>query len=212
MDRKKEKKEKVGELKKDQNKKNVIKNNYKQKDLNLNDTKRVIRCGVYIATFFASIFSIIVFVFGIISSFSVASKESGELLHDNFTMVFVSKINNCSIEEVKLSYMAAESRGVYILFNVILPTIALVCAAILIILLCSLILKFIQNVDYNEELFTVKKLKYAESIVNILSVIVFINWILFNNPSIPFTLLIFFLLFVIYYLFKLCVVKKINDK
>lgn len=210
MEKKKEKKVvKTSETVSKKKESKTIKND---NGIMISDTKRIVRCVTYIATFFASIFAIIVFVFGLISTLSVLKDTSGEVLHNNFTMTFVSKVSNSTLEETKLSYMASDSKFVYALFNVVLPTIALICVAILVILLCNLVLKFISDTNNEKDLFNDKKLTQAENIVNILSIIIFINWVLFNNPSMPFALLIFLLLYIIYYLFKVSVNKYSKEK
>ena len=173
----------------------------------INQVKSIVRFICYLATFFASILAILVFIFSIITTLSVANKEASVLLHDNFSMSFISKISASTMEETKLSYMANGGSFTYILFNIILPSIALICAAILVILLCSQILKFIAKINKEKDLFSEKNIYKVENMVNILSVIIFVNWALFNNPSMPFALLIFLLLYIIYYLYKICAKK-----
>lgn len=169
------------------------------------DVNRVIKLVSYITAFFASIFAIIVFVFGIITTFTVANASSNEIIQNNFVTTFISNVSNTTMEETKISLLTMGSKFSYITFHIVLPTIALVCGAILLILLSYLILKFFNDSLTEKKLFNTKKLKQLENIINIFSVVLFITWALFNRPSMPFILLIYVLLFTIYHLFKKCI-------
>ena len=169
------------------------------------DVKAIIKLICYITTFFASILAIVVFVFGIIATISVSNSSSSEILHNNFVITFVSKISNTTIEETQLSILTLDNRFVYVMFNIVLPSIALVCVALLLILLSFQVLKFFSGKITEKKLFTSNRLRQLENIVNITAIIVFIVWILFDTPSLPLILLIDILLCVTYYLFKKCV-------
>ena len=171
----------------------------------MKDANRLINFISYMSSFFASILAIIIFVFGIITTLTVANNTSDDVIHNNFVVTFISKISNSSIEDTKLNILTMNSKISYIVFDIVLPTIALVCAALLIIWLSCLLLKFFNNSLTDKKMFTIEKLNQLGNIIDIFSVILFITWALFNQPSVPFILLIYLLLFITYYLFKKCV-------
>ena len=175
-----------------------------------NDANRIVKLIAYLSSFFASIFAIIVFVFGIITTISVTSNVPDDIIHNNFVITFISKIGNSTIEETKIAILSMGDKFCYVSFNIVLPTLALVCASILIILLSCQLLKFFDSPLTEKKIFTEKKLRQLENIVDILSVIIFISWALFNQPSVPFILLIYLLFFIVYYLYKKCV--TLNSK
>lgn len=188
------------EIKKEVKKTNSLKTT--DKVIINNDIKRVVKLVAYICTFFATVFALIIFVFGIISTLSIANSSKEELLSNNFAITFVSKISNCSSFDTKLAIKNMESRALFIISEVILPIIALICALVLIVLLANIILKFIEENSKESEIFDKKNIIILEKFINILSIIIFITWGLFNEPSLLFILMIYFLLFIIFILFK----------
>lgn len=169
------------------------------------DNNKIVKFVASLMTFFASIVSIIVFVFGIISTIQVARNPASEAVHDNFSVTFISSLSNNTVEETKLAMLSMDSKVVYILFNIVLPVIAIVCALILLILLSYLLLRFFDGPLTEKKLFTSKKSHQLSAITDVICVIIFVVWALFNSPSFPFVLLIYLLLFIINGLFKKCV-------
>ena len=174
------------------------------------DIRRIVKFTTMMATFFASLFVIIVFVFSVMTTLSVMNNTRDELLDNNFAMTFISKLSNNTIYDTKLNVQTTESNFIFATVNIILPSIVLIGALILIIYFAHLIDKFLEDTETEKELFTTQKTKELENIINIVSLIIFIFSILFNRPAMIFVLLIFFLLYAIYFLFKKC--AKYNEK
>ena len=192
-------------------KKKLVKKEEKNKIIITNDIKRIVKLIAYLGSFFSSLLIILTFVFGIITSLSVINSTTDSLLSNNYVITFISKINNCSIYDTRVSIMNSDSKLLYALFDIILPVIALIFALLLIILVLNSLIKFVEENNTNNDIFTKNNISILEKIINIISIVLFITYILFNSPSIIFLLFIYFLLYMVFILFKMNVKEMENN-
>lgn len=173
-----------------------------------NRTKRSVKFVVLLSSFFATAMALLVFVFSVIAIVSVINQSQTELLNNNIVITMVSKMNNYSISEVTELINNMTGKVTFILFEIVIPTIAFVGAMILILVLAKRVIEFIDDVVYEKDLYNKKKLIGIQDIISILSIILLTTLVIFDKPSIFIFLLIEALLGIIYMLFKKCIILK----
>ena len=171
--------------------------------------KNLIKFIALLSAFFATGMAILIFVFSVIACISVANSSIDALLNNNIVLTVVSKMNNYSISEVKtIIESIGSSRLTFILFEIVVPTIAFVGAMILILVLSKRAIEFIADVSSEKDLYTKRKLINIQDMISILSIVLLTTLVIFNRPSIIIYLLIEALLCIVYLLFKKCVIMR----
>lgn len=167
--------------------------------------KNLVKFIALLSSFFATALAITIFVFSVIACISVSNLEKEALLNNNIVVTMVSKMNNYSVLETKDLITNMSNRFTFILFEIIIPTIAFVGAMILMLVLAKRIIEFISDIKYEKDLYNKKKLINVQDIVSILSIVLLTTLVIFNKPSIIIYLLLEALLCMVYFLFKKCV-------
>ena len=170
--------------------------------------KGVIKFVSLLTSFFATCLAILIFIFSVIASLSLANLPKEDLVNNNIVVTLLSKLNNYSVTDAKELITTMSSRFTFILFEIVVPTIAFIGAMLLLITLARRLIDFISNVKTEKDLFNAKKVEDAKDIISILSLVLLTTLVLFNEPSIIFYLLIEVLLYIIFILFKKCVLLK----
>ena len=170
--------------------------------------KRLVKFIALLSAFFATGLAILMFIFGVIACVSVFNTDKELLVNNNIVVTVVSKLNSYSTLEVKDLINNMSNKFTFILFEIIIPTIAFVGAMILILVLAKRVIEFISDVTYEKDLYTKKKLSNIQDIISILSIVLLSTLVIFNKPSIIIYLLIEILLCLIYLLFKKCVILR----
>lgn len=170
--------------------------------------KRLVKFIALLSSFFATALAILIFVFSVIASISTANLAKEELVNNNIVVTIISKLNNYSTIEVKDLIANMTNRFTFILFEIIIPTIAFVGAMILILVLAKRAIEFVSDITYEKDLYNKRKLLNLQDIVVILSVVLLTTLVIFNRPTIIIYLLIEALLGIVYYLFKKCIIFK----
>ena len=170
--------------------------------------KHLIKFIALLSSFFATMLAILMFIFTVISSISIANLDKNALISNNIVVTLLSKLNGYTKIEAESLLRVMNSRVMVIVFEIIIPAIAFIGSMLLLIILSKKVMDFIDKVTYESELFNKKKVHELEDIMGILSVVLLATMVLFNQPSIIFYLLIELLLIVIYLLFKKCSLTK----
>lgn len=166
------------------------------------EQRRVVKIIAAIVTFFATMLGIVVFVFGIIATLSVANGTKEEILSNNTVLTFISNTNHYTNAEAQSAIENMGSKPLFIIFEIVVPALALTCAMILVIYLAMRVVEFIRGVSKESELYTKSKYEDIKEMVEILSTALFVTFLIFDKPSIVFFLLIELLLLIIVVLFK----------
>ena len=172
------------------------------------DVKTITKVISLILVFLSSSAAIFVFVFGIITSIKVANTTKVELLHDNFSATFISNVNNISITETEDIIEGYGSKVLFIIFDIVIPCLAIIAIAIITIILAKKAIDFVNSINKEKDLYNKKKLNTIEKMACLIETILTISFIIFNNPSILLYLLISLLLFIVIGLFRKCVDDK----
>ena len=170
--------------------------------------KGVIKFASLLTSFFATCLAILIFIFSVIASLSLANLPKEDLVNNNIVVTLLSKLNNYSITDAKELITTMSNRFTFILFEIVIPTIAFIGAMLLLITLARRLIDFISDVKTEKDLFNEKKVQNAKDIISILSLVLLTTLVLFNEPSIIFYLVIEVLLCIIFMLFKRCVLLK----
>ena len=170
--------------------------------------KSVIKFVALVSSFFATALAILIFVFSVIASIATANMPKEELVNNNIVVTIISKMNNYSTVEVKDLINSMTNRFAFILFEIVIPTIAFVGAMILILVLAKRIVEFVSDINYEKDLYNKRKLINLQDIIVILSVVLLATLVIFNRPTIIIYLLIEALMLIIYYLFKKCIIFR----
>lgn len=169
------------------------------------DTKKVVKVVSLILVFLAAIAAIFVFVFGIITSIKVANTDKLELLKDNFSVTFVSNVNNIPVNEAENLIQGYGSKALFITFDIVIPCLAIMCVSILLIIFAKKVMDFMDSVKKEKDLFTKEKLHNIEKMACIVETMLTISFVIFSRPSIILYLFVSILLFIIIGLFRRCV-------
>ena len=170
--------------------------------------KGVIKFASLLTSFFATCLAILIFIFSVMASLSLANLPKEDLVNNNIVVTLLSKLNNYSITDAKELITTMSNRFTFILFEIVVPTIAFIGAMLLLITLARRLIDFISSVKTEKDLFNAKKVEDAKDIISILSLVLLTTLVLFNEPSIIFYLLTEVLLYIIFILFKKCVLLK----
>ncbi len=170
------------------------------------ENKLLIKVICIVASFFATMFSLVVCVFGFITTFAIAGGSKEQLIGDNTVITFLSRMNNYTVAEAESAITGMGNKFLFILFEVLVPAIALICAMLLVIYLSTRVLNFIHNIETEDDLFTKKKYQEVKDMVSILSTILFVTFLIFNTPS-----FIFYMLIELFGLTVIFLYKKVLD-
>ena len=172
------------------------------------EIKKVAKIIAIVFTFLAAAISIFVFVFGIITSIKVANNTKVELLHDNFSVTFISNVKGISIADAENVIQGYGSKTLFIIFNIVIPCIAIIAVAILMMIFAKKVLDFANSFSKEKDLYTKDNLVAVQKIACLIEAMISITFIFFNRPGIILYLLISLLLFIVIGLFTKCVEKK----
>lgn len=158
------------------------------------------------------------FIFLILTGFyfvsttnSILNNTSNEILKDRSAIMYISKINDYSIEKTeKIIDGIGEigSKTEFLMFEVVLPTIALILIAILIVISCIKSYNIVKNVKSNKDLFTEKKLESLKKISSLVFDIYFIFFLIYGINYIFELILVELVFEIIIYLFSNCIETK----
>ena len=190
-------------------KKEIKKTSVKEEKVVFNpEIKKAVKIVTLFISFFAVIMCIFTFVFGIITALKVANSTKVELLQNNFSVTFLSNINAKSIVEMKDLIQGYGGKTLFIIFNVIIPALAIIAVSTLTIILLKKIFDFVNDVDTEKELYTKNNLNLVEKLACLATAIITITFVIFDKPSIALYCFNTALLFIIIALFKKCVKEK----
>ena len=174
------------------------------------DVKKTVKYAAYILSFCAAAAALFTFIFGIITTLKVANNSKVELLHDNFSVTFISNINGQSITDVTDNIMEFGDKTLFIILNIVIPCIAIIACMILLIIAIKMILDFVSKISRENELYTNARLVEVEKIACLIETIITITFLVFNRPSFFLFILVSLMFFIIIGLFKKCVDEKNN--
>lgn len=196
-----EKKKKTGvEVKKE----NVKKKN-ESKIVFSSNVKKYTKIVSLILAFFATAAIIFTFVFGLIVSLKVADYSREELLHDNFSVTFISNMHGTSIHETEETIANFGNHALFIIFQVVVPVLIFITAMVLLIILLKTILNFVNRIDTEKELFCEENIPEVDTIACYIMTILTITIITFNRTSPIIYGLVCLLIFIVLKLFRKCV-------
>ena len=167
--------------------------------------KKLVKLASVLCAFFSTILILIMLFFGIVTTFIVINSDKGQLVGNNTIITFVSNINDYSIQEMINTIETMDSKGIFIIMEIILPVIALIAVGLLLIILSKKILDFIANVKYEKDLFALDKVDEVRVIANNLSLVLLVTFVIFDNPSFLVYALIEFLIYASYKLYMRCI-------
>lgn len=170
-----------------------------------NDTKFVVKFVAIVCTFFSTVFAAIFLIFGIVSVLSAINLPKEQLIESNIVTSFLSKINGYSIAEIENSINFIDSKAFFILFEIIIPTAALICSMVLLIKFSRKLMMFFSDIRKEKDLFRLRKYGELRDMVIILSISLFILIALLNSEYIILFFIIEVLLYIILYLYKRCI-------
>ena len=174
--------------------------------------KKLIKFMGLIISFFATSLALLIFVFSVMASLSIAHLTKDTLVNNNIVVILLSKLNGYSISEVKEMIMTMSNRFTFILFEIIIPAIAFIGSMILLAVLTKKVFDFVSDINTEKDLFSKKKVREVQDIIGIISIVLLATLVIFNEPSIIFYLFIELLLGASYILFKKCVLMQKNNQ
>jgi len=207
---KKEKKEVEKKMVKEVKKVEKVEKKTIDKVIFTQDIKKAAKTLGVIVAFLATAASIFVFVFGIITSLKAANYTKEELLHDNFSVTFISNVSGNTIYDTENIIEGYGSKALFIIFDIVLPAIAFITIMILLIIFVKQLLEFVSGITKESELFTKEKLQTIEKLLCIIATALTVALVVFGRPSILIYAFISALLFIIIGLFDKCIEYKKN--
>ncbi len=155
--------------------------------------------------FLFSVILVACLVLSTLSIINVLKKTKEEVTNKEYIVEYLATINSDSVEEVK-NNIKADTRGMFIAFEIVIPTLIVVSLLVMLIVVCKRVISFIKDIKTDKKLFTREKLKESTNIINSLLIIGMV-FILFLSSF--FTILLFIILditlTIIFYLFQKCV-------
>ncbi len=170
-------------------------------------TRKIIKFFALALSFIAVVATIFTFIFAIITSLKVANNTKLELLHDNFSVTFISNINGTSIAEAEDLIQGYGSKALFIIFDIVIPAIAIIAASVGLIIFLKKAMDFINENTREKDLFTEKNLENVEKLACLAEAIITVTFVVFDRPSILLYAFICILLYIIIFLFKKCINK-----
>jgi hypothetical protein len=172
---------------------------------NLKGINNAIDAIAKIGMFLFSVFLISCLVLSTLSIITVAKKSKEVAASKDYVVEYLATVNNSSDTFIKERLME-DSKGEFIAFEIVVPTLIIISLLVMLIVLCKRVLSFIKDIKSDKKLFTREKLKESVNIINALLIIGMV-YILFLASL--FTVVLFIILditlTIIYYLFKNCV-------
>ncbi len=197
-------------MKKDE-KKN--KNIEKSRIMNFKDVVVSLKTIAALIMAISIITTVCVTVLSVLATGSILSSTKEELLENESTVEYISKINTDTISEAREYILDMNDSGFFAFDKVILPSIIVVVAFILLIVLSKKMLDFLKDAKSNKTLFTTDKLYILKNIRYIFLVIGLLFILGFNFTFLIFFLVLEILLEFILYLFNYCVsIENNNDE
>lgn len=197
-------------MKKDE-KKN--KNIEKSRIMNFKDVVVSLKTIAALIMAISIITTICVTVLSVLTTGSILSSTKEELLENESTVEYISKINTDTMSEAREYILDMDDPGFFVFDKVILPSIIVVVAFILLIVLSKKMLDFLKDAKSNKTLFTTDKLYILKNIRYIFLVIGLLFILGFNFTFLIFFLVLEILLEFILYLFNYCVsIENNNDE
>ena len=172
------------------------------------NTKKIIKMVVLLISFFAVALSIFTFVFSTITTLNVANSTKAEILNDNFTVTHIANINRISVVESENLIQGFGNKTLFIIFDIVIPTLSIILIALLLVLLLKKVLDFVTITTKEKELFNIKKINDVEKLACIAETIITIYFVVFKKPSLLFYIFASLLLFLVIALFRKCVENK----
>lgn len=160
---------------------------------------------------FSAIASIVVMVLGALTTLSVVTSSNEQLLKNDSAVDFIAKMNSYSFSEAKDAIAEIGNKGVFVAFDVIIPSLLVIAAFISLLICCKKILDFIKNVKSNKGLFTDEKLNELKKIRATLLTAGLLFFLAFDFSYFIIYLILELTLEIILYLFNYCV-KVENSK
>ncbi len=157
------------------------------------------------------IFLILTGYYCVVSTNYILNSSPEEIQNDKLTVNYISNINDYSIEETKEiigEIGEIGSKTEFLMFEVILPTIAIVLVTILIVILCKKSYDIVKNVKSNKDLFTEKNLKSLKDISSLVLDMYLIFFLIYGIRYIFYLIFIDLVFQIILYLFNNCVEKE----
>ena len=180
---------------------------------NLKKINNILDAMAKIGIFLFSVLIIISIVLSTISTVNVLKKTKEEVVNKDNIMEYLGTINGDKYSEVKERLMK-DSKGEFIAFEIVVPTLIEVSLLVMLVVLCVRVLSFIKDIKSDKKLFTREKLKESTNIINSLLII---GMVFFLFLSSFFTIILFIILditlTIIFFLFKKCVEyeEKMNE-
>lgn len=197
-------------MKKDE-KKN--KNIEKSRIMNFKDVVVSLKTIAALIMAISIITTVCVTVLSVLTTGSILSSTKEELLENESTVEYISKINTDTMSEAREYILDMDDPGFFVFDKVILPSIIVVVAFILLIVLSKKMLDFLKDAKSNKTLFTTDKLYILKNIRYIFLVIGLLFILGFNFTFLIFFLVLEILLEFILYLFNYCVsIENNNDE
>ena len=172
--------------------------------------KKIIQIISMIIAYGAAVVALFTFVFGIITVLQVLDSTKLDLFHDNFSISFIANMNGITNSEVIGIISEYGNGAMFVIFNVLIPAIAITCSMIILIITIKNILDFTNKVTHEKDLFTRNRLIDVEKIACLIETIITIHFVVFNRPSVLLFLLICLMFFIIIGLFSICVRDREN--
>lgn len=186
------------------------------KTMKLKDIISSLKIISIIIMIFSTIVLISTVVLGTLTTLSVVNSSNEQLLNNDSAVDFIAKMNSYSFSEVNKEIADISNKGIFVTFQIIIPTLFVIAAFISLLICCKKILDFIKNVKSNKGLFIDEKLLELKKI-RILVLSTGILFLLAFDFSYFFIFLVLELtLEIIIYLFNYCVkaenLKEKNNK
>ena len=181
-----------------------------KKTIKLKDIVSSLKITATLGIIFSSFALLVILVLCTLTTISISVNTIEQSLNNNSTIEYVAKINSYSISVAKDAISNITNKGLFIAFDVILPSIIVLIAFILLIFANKKILDFIKDVKTNKNLFTTQKLEELKVIRSYFLTIGLLLFIVFDFSYFFIYLILVITLEIILYLFNYCVNAEIE--
>lgn len=181
------------------------------KIMKLNDILSSLKVVAIILMIFSAIATITIVVLSTLTTLSVATSTNEQLLKNDSVIDFIAKMNSYSISGANDVINNIGSKGWFITFYVILPSLFVIAAFVCLIVFSKKLLNFIKDVKTNKSLFTTEKLNALKKLRAVLLSAGLLFFLAFDFSYFIIYLILELTLEIILYLFNYCV-KVENSK
>ena len=179
------------------------KSKFKFSDILLtDDSKKVFRFIAIFVIVCCLIFATLFFIFSIVSTLAFITTEKSELLKNDFIVNFFSMFNNYSVSDIKNSMSVFSSNTLFIIFEILLPSFCIIGTLFLTIDFTRKLYFLVNSFKSESDIYNKDNIKVVNRLIEIVSTILFVTFILFNDPSIFIFIIIEILLYYNFYLYK----------